>query len=74
MNQIAFFIQLYNVNIRDVDLKGKEVVEVGCGRGGGASWIAKTYNPKRLTAFDFSKYAIGLARIGILHKRIFQSW
>ena len=55
------FIQLYNMNFRDVDLKGKEVVEVGCGRGGGASWIAKTYNPKRLTAFDFSKDAIGLA-------------
>ena len=55
------FIQLYNMNIRDVDLKGKEVVEVGCGRGGGASWIAKTYNPKRLTSFDFSKGAIELA-------------
>ena len=55
------FIQLYNMNIRDVDLKGKKVVEVGCGRGGGASWIAKTYNPKRLTAFDFSKDAIELA-------------
>ena len=49
------------MNIRDVDLKEKEVVEVGCGRGGGASWIAKTYNPKNLIAFDFSKDAIGLA-------------
>ena len=55
------FIQLYNMNIRDVDLKGKEVVEVGSGRGGGASWIAKTYNPKSLMAFDFSKDAVGLA-------------
>ena len=55
------FIQLYNMNIRDVDLNGKDVVEVGSGRGGGASWIAKTYNPKSLTAFDFSKDAVGLA-------------
>jgi len=55
------FIQLYHMNIRDVDLSGKEVVEVGSGRGGGASWIAKTYNPKKLTAFDFSKDAVGLA-------------
>ena len=55
------FIQLYNMNIRDVDLKGKEVAEIGCGRGGGASWIAKTYNPKKLVAFDFSKDAIELA-------------
>ena len=55
------FIQLYNMNIRDVDLKGKEVVEVGSGRGGGASWIAKTYKPKKLIGFDFSKDAVGLA-------------
>ena len=55
------FIQLYNMNIRDVDLNGKDVVEVGSGRGGGASWIAKTYNPKSLIAFDFSKDAVGLA-------------
>ena len=46
------FIQLYNMNIRDIDLKGKEIAEIGCGRGGGASWIAKTYNPKSLIAFD----------------------
>ena len=55
------FIQLYNMNICDVDLKGKEVVEVGSGRGGGASWIAKTYGPKKLIGFDFSKDAVGLA-------------
>ena len=55
------FIQLYNMNIRDIDLKGKEIAEIGCGRGGGASWIAKTYNPKKLVAFDFSKDAIELA-------------
>ena len=55
------FIQLYKMNIRDIDLKGKEIAEIGCGRGGGASWIAKTYNPKKLVAFDFSKDAIELA-------------
>ena len=55
------FIQLYNMNIRDVDLKGKEVVEVGSGRGGGASWIAKTYDPRKLTGLDFSKDAVRLA-------------
>ena len=55
------FIQLYNMNIRDIDLKGKEVVEVGCGRGGGASWIAKTYVPKKLMALDFSNDAVRLA-------------
>ncbi len=55
------FIQLYNMNIRDVNLNGKEIVEVGSGRGGGASWIAKTYEPKKLIGFDFSKDAVKLA-------------
>ena len=31
------FIQLYHMNIRDVDLNNKQVLEVGSGRGGGAS-------------------------------------
>ena len=35
------FIQLYNMNIRDVEMGEKEVLEVGSGRGGGASWIAR---------------------------------
>ena len=55
------FIQLYNMNIRDVELKGKEVVEVGSGRGGGAFWIARTCGPKKLIGFDFSKEAVKLS-------------
>ena len=42
------FIQLYHMNIRDVELEGKKVLEVGSGRGGGASWIARTYAPAQL--------------------------
>ena len=51
------FIQLYNMNIRDLDLKEKQVLEVGSGRGGGASWIARTYSPQMLTAIDYSPQA-----------------
>jgi len=53
------FIQLYSMNIRGVDLEGREVLEVGSGRGGGASWIAKTYSPARLVGVDFSPEAVG---------------
>jgi ubiquinone/menaquinone biosynthesis C-methylase UbiE len=52
------FIQLYSMNIRGVDLEGKQVLEVGSGRGGGASWIAKTHKPTKLTAVDFSAEAV----------------
>ena len=51
------FIQLYNMNIRELDLSEKQVLEVGSGRGGGASWIARTYKPKMLTAIDYSPQA-----------------
>ena len=54
------FIQLYHMNIRDVDLEGKQVLEVGSGRGGGAHWIARTYNPDSLTGLDYSAAAVKL--------------
>jgi ubiquinone/menaquinone biosynthesis C-methylase UbiE len=53
------FIQLYSMNIRGVDIGGKQVLEVGSGRGGGASWIAKTHTPAKLTGVDFSAEAVG---------------
>ena len=53
------FIQLYSMNIKGVELEGREVLEVGSGRGGGASWIAKTHSPARLTGVDFSSEAVG---------------
>ena len=54
------FIQLYHMNIRDVSLENKEVLEVGSGRGGGASWIAKTMKPSSLIGLDFSREAVCL--------------
>ncbi|MAS88469.1 MAG: methyltransferase type 11 [Euryarchaeota archaeon] len=56
------FIQLYNMNIKDVEIEGKEVLEIGSGRGGGASWIARTYNPKSLLAVDYSAEAVRLSQ------------
>ena len=56
------FIQLYNMNIRDVEMEGKEVLEIGSGRGGGASWIARTYKPKSLLAVDYSAEAVALSQ------------
>lgn len=56
------FIQLYNMNVRDVEMEGKEVLEIGSGRGGGASWIARTYKPKSLLAVDYSAEAVALSQ------------
>ena len=54
------FIQLYHMNIRDIELEGKQVLEVGSGRGGGADWIARTYSPSTLPAMDYSAKAVQL--------------
>jgi SAM-dependent methyltransferase len=43
-------------------LAGREVLEIGCGRGGGASYVARYLSPARMTAIDFSEEAIGFCR------------
>ena len=52
------FIQLYHMNLRDTDIEGKDILEIGSGRGGGASWVSKTLNPKSLVALDYSEEAV----------------
>jgi ubiquinone/menaquinone biosynthesis C-methylase UbiE len=55
------FIQLYDMNIRNIKLNQKDVLEVGSGRGGGADWIARTTQPSSLIGLDFSKDAVSLS-------------
>ena len=42
-------IQLYARTVSNVTLAGREVIEVGSGRGGGASWLARTHRPAAYT-------------------------
>jgi 2-polyprenyl-3-methyl-5-hydroxy-6-metoxy-1,4-benzoquinol methylase len=45
------------------DVAGKQVLEIGCGRGGFACWLARQPRPPlRLVASDFSPAAIAQAR------------
>jgi ubiquinone/menaquinone biosynthesis C-methylase UbiE len=55
-------IQLYDVVARGVPLAGQDLLEVGCGRGGGASYVARALGPRRVVAVDLSPRAIGLCR------------
>ncbi|QDV35459.1 class I SAM-dependent methyltransferase [Tautonia plasticadhaerens] len=57
-----YFIQLYHRVAGAIDLRGKDVVEVGCGRGGGASFVAKYLRPKSLTGMDFADRAVAFCR------------
>lgn len=50
-------IQLYHHTVGE-SLEGKDVLKVGCGRGGGASYIARYLRPRTMTGLDFSTTAI----------------
>lgn len=55
-------IQLYHRVASTTDLAGKEVLEVGSGRGGGASFIARYHRPQQITGADFSPQAVALSQ------------
>lgn len=44
------------------DLKDKQALEVGCGRGGGAAFLTERFGLARLTGLDFSPRVIAVAR------------
>lgn len=44
--------QLYQRVTTGIDLAGKDVLEVSCGRGGGASFICRYLKPRTMTALD----------------------
>lgn len=57
-----FCIQLYHSVATQVDLSGKRVLEVGCGHGGGASYITRTLGPTSYTGLDLNPAAIALCQ------------
>jgi SAM-dependent methyltransferase len=56
------FIQLYDAVASGAVLAGRDVLEVGCGRGGGASFIARYHQPARMVAVDVAPRAVALCR------------
>jgi ubiquinone/menaquinone biosynthesis C-methylase UbiE len=57
-----FPIQLYHRTATQVDLAGKEVLEVSCGHGGGASYLMRTLRPATYTGLDLNTVAIEFCR------------
>jgi ubiquinone/menaquinone biosynthesis C-methylase UbiE len=53
-------IQLYLHAIDHSDMRGKDVLEVGSGRGGGASYISRYLQPRSMIGMDFSQEAVDL--------------
>lgn len=55
-------IQLYHHVAGAIDLTGLEVMEVSCGHGGGASYVARYLQPKSLVGVDQNWNAIKFCR------------
>ncbi len=50
--------QLYNLVASSVEIKDKNILEVGCGRGGGLSFVNRYFSPKTVTGVDLNKKAV----------------
>ena len=57
-----FYIQLYHRTATQVGLRGKRVLEVGCGHGGGASYLTRTLHPASYTGLDLNRSAVAFCR------------
>jgi fatty-acid O-methyltransferase len=57
-----FCIQQYHRAATQADLNGKRVLEVGCGHGGGASYLMRTLHPASYTGVDLNPAAIAFCR------------
>jgi ubiquinone/menaquinone biosynthesis C-methylase UbiE len=53
--------QLYHHLAQEIDMENKSVLEVGSGRGGGASMIKKYHKAKNVTGLDYSGLAVKLS-------------
>ncbi len=55
-------IQLYHHVATQADLRGKAVLEVSCGHGGGASYLTRTLRPSNYTGLDLNPSGIAFCQ------------
>jgi SAM-dependent methyltransferase len=55
-------IQLYHHVATQAELKGRDVLEVSCGHGGGASYLTRALQPARYTGLDLNPAGIAFCR------------
>ncbi len=58
----GYCLALYRHLLGRADLRGKRVLEVSCGRGGGAAEVATVYGPAELLGVDISDQNLDIAR------------
>ncbi len=63
----GYCLALYHHLLDDARLEGRRVLEVSCGRGGGAADIAARYALAELVGLDISEQNLGIARRRFAH-------
>lgn len=53
-----YSIQLYHHLANSVDIQNKDIVEIGCGRGGGLSYITRNFSVASAVGVDLNKQAV----------------
>jgi ubiquinone/menaquinone biosynthesis C-methylase UbiE len=56
------FIGLYHSTAIQADISGKQVLEVGCGHGGGASYLTRTLRPASYTGLDLNPAGVAFCQ------------
>ena len=57
-----YCLRLYEHTLHSTPIEDSDVLEVSCGRGGGANFVNRTYHPHRLVGVDLSGENVRLAR------------
>lgn len=55
-------VSLYSEAVSKIDLYEKNILEIGCGRGGGSQWISKNNNISSYHACDISEESIDFCK------------
>jgi SAM-dependent methyltransferase len=56
-----YCLRLYEHTVRDTPLEARDVLEVSCGRGGGANFVTRAFKPRRYLGVDLSQENVRLA-------------
>lgn len=57
-----YCLQLYHKVAGAIDLRGRDVLEVGSGRGGGAAYVNHYLGPRTMTGVDYSNKAVAFCQ------------
>jgi ubiquinone/menaquinone biosynthesis C-methylase UbiE len=63
-----YSVQLYHLLGTATDMKNKDIAEIGCGRGGGLSYIMRTFEPETALGIDLDENAVKFCKKNYPHK------